>query len=190
MPDASIRVPAENSSSIRARFREAAEGRLALADPAVQLVTDFAFPQPVTVPEALAIDNGLREMIQAGVSERPVTAAAHVMVEHSDQASTAVRGLISRAQFEHRPEHSIGRGGRRDIGAQGDAVTARGASWRVHLAHPIRALGYPAIVLMVPGGSLIALTVWMLRHRTWFAARMRRGLAAILAFCIGLSFRR
>jgi hypothetical protein len=66
-------------------------------------------------------------------------------------------------------------------------MTARGTSWRVRLARPIRELGsYAAIVLILPGGSLIALTLWMWRHHTWFAARARRGLAAILAFCVGL----
>jgi hypothetical protein len=74
---------------------------------------------------------------------------------------------------------------------QEDAVTARGTRWRIRLARPIRELGlYPAIVLMLPGGSLIALTLWMLRHRTWLAARARRSLAAILAFFAGLIFPR
>jgi hypothetical protein len=74
---------------------------------------------------------------------------------------------------------------------QEDAVTARGTSWRIRLARPIRELGsYTAIVLMLPGGSLIAVTLWMLRHRTWLAARTRRGLAAMLAFCVGLLFPR
>jgi hypothetical protein len=53
----------------------------------------------------------------------------------------------------------------------------------------MRELGsYAAIVLMLPGGSLIALTLWMLRHRTWLAARTRRALSAMLAFCVGLIF--
>jgi hypothetical protein len=66
-------------------------------------------------------------------------------------------------------------------------MTARGTSWRVRLARPIRELGsYAAIVLILPGGSLIALTLWMWRHHTWLATRARRGLAAILAFCVGL----
>lgn len=51
----------------KARPREAAEGRLALADPAVHLVTDFVWEQPVMVPEELSIDDALREMILAGV---------------------------------------------------------------------------------------------------------------------------
>jgi len=68
MPGESIRAPAENPSSIgKARSRGAAEGRLALTDPAVHVVTDFVFQQPVTVPEELSIDDALREMIRAGV---------------------------------------------------------------------------------------------------------------------------
>jgi uncharacterized membrane protein len=59
------------------------------------------------------------------------------------------------------------------------------------MVRSIRELGsYTAIVLLLPGGSLIALTMWMLRHRTWLAARARRGLAAILAFSVGLIFPR
>jgi hypothetical protein len=72
-----------------------------------------------------------------------------------------------------------------------DAVKARGTSLRVHLARRMRELGsYTAIVLMLPGGSLIALSLWTFRHRAWLAARTRRALAAILAFCVGLIFPR
>ena len=74
---------------------------------------------------------------------------------------------------------------------QDDAVTAGSTSLRVRLARRMSELGsYTAIVLMLPGGSLIALTVWMLRHRTWLAARTRRSLAAMLAFCVGVIFPR
>jgi len=77
------------------------------------------------------------------------------------------------------------------IRTQEDAVTVRGTSWRIRVLRSIRELGsYTAIVLILPGGSLIALTLWMLRHRTWLAARARRGLAAILAFGVGLIFPR
>jgi hypothetical protein len=75
--------------------------------------------------------------------------------------------------------------------AQEDAVTTSGTSWRVRVLRPIRELGlYPAIVLILPGGSLIALALWMLRHRTWLAARTRQVLAAMLAFGAGLLFPR
>lgn len=72
------------------------------------------------------------------------------------------------------------------------AVTAGSRSWRVRLTRPMRELGsYAAIALMLPGGSLIALTLWMLRHRTWLAARTRRGLSAMLEFfASGSSFPR
>ena len=64
----SVRVPAANASSIRqARSGESGEGRLALTDPAVDVVTDFVWEHPVTVPEELSIDGALREMIRAGV---------------------------------------------------------------------------------------------------------------------------
>ena len=74
---------------------------------------------------------------------------------------------------------------------EGDALTARGTSWTARVARSIRQLGsYTAIVVMLPGGSLIALAIWTLRHRTWLAARARRGLTAILAFGLGLIFPR
>jgi hypothetical protein len=64
-----------------------------------------------------------------------------------------------------------------------DAVTAtRGRRWRVRLARSIREFGsYGAIALILPGGSLISLCLWMLQHRTWLAARARRGLSAAWA---------
>jgi hypothetical protein len=66
-----------------------------------------------------------------------------------------------------------------------------GTSWRVRLLRPIRELGlYPTIVLLLPGGSLIALALWMLRHRTWLVTRTRQVLAAMLAFGAGLLFPR
>jgi hypothetical protein len=43
---------------------------------------------------------------------------------------------------------------------------------------------------MLPGGTLIALSLWMWRHRIWLAARARHGLAALLAFAVGLVFPR
>jgi hypothetical protein len=43
------------------------------------------------------------------------------------------------------------------------------------LARVMRALGpYAAVELIVPGGSLIALSLWALRHRAWLKARLRR----------------
>lgn len=63
-----IRAPAENASSVRiAQAQRSAEVRLALTDPALHVVTDFAWEAPVSVPEGLSIDDALREMIRAGV---------------------------------------------------------------------------------------------------------------------------
>jgi hypothetical protein len=63
-----IRAPAGNASSVRIPpSQHSAEVRLALTDPAVHVVTDFAWEAPVTVPEGLPIDDALREMIRAGV---------------------------------------------------------------------------------------------------------------------------
>jgi hypothetical protein len=55
----------------------------------------------------------------------------------------------------------------------------------------MRELGwYAAIELAVPGGSLIALSLWTFRHRAWLAAGARRALAAVLAGVAGFPFRR
>jgi hypothetical protein len=68
-----------------------------------------------------------------------------------------------------------------------DAMACRGSRWKSRLARPLRELGaYSAILLTLPGGSLIALTLWNLRHRMWLVARARRALATILAFGVGL----
>jgi CBS domain containing-hemolysin-like protein len=49
------------------RTSEADEARLAVTDPALQVVTDFVLEQPATVPADHSIDEALREMIRAGV---------------------------------------------------------------------------------------------------------------------------
>jgi CBS domain-containing protein len=173
-----LRAPAANPSSVRiAQSQHSAEVRLALTDPALHVVTDFAWEAPVSVPEGLSIDDALREMIRAGVrallvvqddrvtglitsydiqGERPLqflrqsgyrrhdeievghimtpwervptldwqalgrarvadlaaffksTTATHVvMVEHTDQGRSAVRGLISRRRLERQLGQSI-----------------------------------------------------------------------------------
>jgi CBS-domain-containing membrane protein len=64
----SSRAPTANATGIRtARSGGAPESRLALTDPAVHVVTDFAWEQPITVPEEISIDDALREMIRAEV---------------------------------------------------------------------------------------------------------------------------
>ncbi|HEY0340128.1 MAG TPA: hypothetical protein VGC34_04925 [Steroidobacteraceae bacterium] len=48
-------------------------------------------------------------------------------------------------------------------------------NWKARLAGSLRALGpYAAIELLLPGGSLIALSVWAVRNRSSIAARARR----------------
>jgi hypothetical protein len=47
-------------------------------------------------------------------------------------------------------------------------------SWLSRLALPMRELGpYAAIALLLPGGSLIAVSLWALRHRSWLTNRAR-----------------
>jgi len=45
------------------------------------------------------------------------------------------------------------------------------------------------IELLLPGGSLIALSLWIFRHREELAARMRRALAGLTALCASLIVR-
>jgi hypothetical protein len=60
------------------------------------------------------------------------------------------------------------------------ARAPRRARWVSRLAGPLGALGpYAAIVLMVPGGSLIALTLWAYRNHPRFLAGARRALARL-----------
>jgi hypothetical protein len=55
-------------------------------------------------------------------------------------------------------------------------------NWTSRLASPLRELGpYTAIELLLPGGSLIALSLWAFRHRAWFTARARRTLTTVFA---------
>jgi hypothetical protein len=60
------------------------------------------------------------------------------------------------------------------------ATPAASSSW---LANALRELGpYAAIALVVPGGSLIALTAWAFRHRGLVAAHLRRAWVVLAAF--------
>jgi hypothetical protein len=53
-------------------------------------------------------------------------------------------------------------------------VTPR-LNWIPRVASSLRALGpYAAIELLLPGGSLIALSLWVYRHRSDIMARLRR----------------
>ena len=51
-------------------------------------------------------------------------------------------------------------------------------NWKTRLAGSLRELGpYAAIVLLLPGGSLIALSMWAVRNRSSIAGHARRVLA-------------
>ena len=55
-------------------------------------------------------------------------------------------------------------------------------SWMTRLAGAMRELGpYAAVGLILPGGSLIAFSLWTFRSRSRFAARVRRALAVVAA---------
>jgi len=55
-------------------------------------------------------------------------------------------------------------------------------NWIGRFATALRELGpYAVVGLLVPGGTLILLSLWAFRHRPWFAARARRGLATVVA---------
>jgi CBS-domain-containing membrane protein len=63
----SVRPPVKDSGAARLRPPRAAETRLAYSDPAMRVVTDFVWEQPLTVSEQHLIDDALWLMIQAGV---------------------------------------------------------------------------------------------------------------------------
>jgi hypothetical protein len=51
-------------------------------------------------------------------------------------------------------------------------------NWKSRLGRSLRGIGpYAAIELLLPGGSLIALSVWAVRNRSSIAAHARRALA-------------
>ena len=55
-------------------------------------------------------------------------------------------------------------------------------NWITRLGGPIRGLGpYATIELLVPGGSLIVLSLLAFRHRAWLVARLRRTLMSFAA---------
>ena len=46
---------------------------------------------------------------------------------------------------------------------------------KLRVVRQVRALGpYAAVELLLPGGSLIAFTLWAVRHHGWLAAHARR----------------
>jgi hypothetical protein len=59
----------------------------------------------------------------------------------------------------------------------------------VPLSASMRKLGaYAAVALIVPGGSLIAFTLWASQHRGWLTARTWRAVVAVAALGTGLIF--
>jgi hypothetical protein len=57
------------------------------------------------------------------------------------------------------------------------------------LAASMRELGpYAAIAVVVPGGSLIALSVWAVRRRAWALNDVRRMLVMMAAVAVALVF--
>ena len=57
----------------------------------------------------------------------------------------------------------------------------------VPLSGSLRKLGaYAAVALIVPGGSLIAFTLWAFGHRGWLTTRTWRALVAVVALGTGL----
>jgi hypothetical protein len=79
-------------------------------------------------------------------------------------------------------------------GVSGKADTTRKAAMLprtinslVQRSASMRALGaYAAVALIVPGGSLIAFTLWASRHRGWLTGRTCRALLGIAALGTGL----
>jgi hypothetical protein len=60
-------------------------------------------------------------------------------------------------------------------------------NWIGRFATALRELGpYAVIGLLVPGGTLILVSLWAFRQRPWFAARARRRLTTVLALAVSL----
>ena len=54
--------------------------------------------------------------------------------------------------------------------------------WINGLTRAWRELGpYAAIALLLPGGTLIVVSLWILQYRPWLFTHARRGLAVVLA---------
>jgi hypothetical protein len=71
----------------------------------------------------------------------------------------------------------------------GRAPSADSTGIQSRIARSIREFGsYGTIALTFPGGNLITFALWMLQHRTWLAARARRGLSAAWTAAVRLIF--
>jgi|SRR6516162_547503 hypothetical protein len=74
-----------------------------------------------------------------------------------------------------------------ELKARRQVVTTAQSSWIARLATLMRSFGpYAAIEPLLPGGSLIALSLWIFRHREEVAARTRLALAGLAALCASL----
>jgi len=61
-------------------------------------------------------------------------------------------------------------------------MLVRRVNWISGLTTALRELApYAALALQLPGGTLIVASLWILQHRPWFFAHVRRGLAIVLA---------
>jgi hypothetical protein len=77
-----------------------------------------------------------------------------------------------------------------ELKARRQVVKTAQSSWIARLATLMRSFGpYAAIELLLPGGSLIALSLWIFRHREELAAHLRLALAGLPAFCASLILR-
>jgi hypothetical protein len=54
-------------------------------------------------------------------------------------------------------------------------------NWKTRLAVSVRSLSVYAALLLLPGGSLAALSLFALRHGGWFRTQARRTLATVSA---------
>ena len=67
------------------------------------------------------------------------------------------------------------------------AMLHRPINCPAQLSGSMRKLGaYAAVALLVPGGSLIAFTMWAFGHRGWLTTRTWRALVAVVALGTGL----
>lgn len=54
-------------------------------------------------------------------------------------------------------------------------------NWITRVLAAMRGLGpYAALELIVPGGTLIAVSLWAFRHRSWFASHLRSTFAVLM----------
>ena len=61
-------------------------------------------------------------------------------------------------------------------------MLAARVKWINGLTRAWRELGpYAAIALLLPGGTLIVVSLWILQNRPWLFTHVRRGLAFVLA---------